>query len=260
MQIINPATGDLIRTVQEDDESAVQVKYNECRDAQPDWQAVSLEDRIGILRRFSDLMKERIEELALTLTNEVGKPLQQSRNEINGARSRIDWLLKNAGKALSDEVMTLEPGLEERISYEPLGVIGNISAWNYPWLVGVNVFVPALLAGNGVLYKPSEYATLTGLAIENLLHEAGVPDAVFQSCIGAGTTGALLLALPLDGYFFTGSFRTGNKIYQQLAHRMVPVQCELGGKDPLYVADDVDGVTYLGEHRCRARPEIVTSP
>jgi len=245
MQIINPATGDLIRTVEEDDETSVLLKYDQCRNAQPAWQAVSLENRIAILRQFSELVKERIEELALTLTNEVGKPLQQSRNEINGARTRIDWLLKNAGKTLADEVMVLEPGLEERIRYEPLGVIGNISAWNYPWLVGVNVFVPALLAGNGVLYKPSEYATLTGLAITNLLHQAGVPDTVFQVCVGTGTTGALLLELPLDGYFFTGSYKTGNKIYQQLAHRMVPVQCELGGKDPLYVADDVEDVASV---------------
>ena len=78
----------------------------------------------------------------------------------------------------------MKKGLEEKISYEPLGVICNISAWNYPYLVGVNVFVPALLAGNAVMYKPSEYATLTGLQIEKLLQQSGLPENIFQFAIG----------------------------------------------------------------------------
>ena len=93
---------------------------------------------------------------------------------------RIKWLTENAEKYLSDETMTLEKGLEEKISYEPLGVICNISAWNYPYLVGVNVFVPALLAGNAVMYKPSEYATLTGLEIEKLLNRQVFPKIFFM--------------------------------------------------------------------------------
>jgi acyl-CoA reductase-like NAD-dependent aldehyde dehydrogenase len=138
--------------------------------------------------------------------------------------------------------MVTEPGLNEVISYEPLGVICNISAWNYPYLVGVNVFVPALLAGNAVMYKPSEYATLTGLEIEKHLKRAGVPDDVFQTAIGGKSVGEVLLDLPLDGYFFTGSYKTGKYIYERVAPKMVPCQCELGGKDPLYVADDVDDI------------------
>jgi acyl-CoA reductase-like NAD-dependent aldehyde dehydrogenase len=115
------------------------------------------------------LLEENIEQLARVLSTEVGKPLQQSRNEINGARTRIKWMVDHAERFLSDELMTTAEGLQEKISYEPLGVVCNISAWNYPWLVGVNVFVPALLAGNAVMYKPSEYSTLTGLEIERLL-------------------------------------------------------------------------------------------
>ncbi len=98
--------------------------------------------------------------------------------------------------------MTSENGLEEKISYEPLGVICNISAWNYPYLVGVNVFVPALLAGNAVMYKPSEYATLTGLEIEKLLKQSGVPENIFHVAVGDGAVGELLLELHFDGYFF----------------------------------------------------------
>ena len=159
MQIINPATEEIIREIEEDTKESIAKKFQLLQLAQPAWQKVSLAERIEILKRFSDLLEKNIEHLALTLTDEVGKPLRQSRNEINGARTRIKWLTENAEKYLSDETMTLEKGLEEKISYEPLGVICNISAWNYPYLVGVNVFVPALLAGNAVMYKPSEYAT-----------------------------------------------------------------------------------------------------
>src|SRR6266404_3800320 len=158
-----------------------------------------------IKKKFSSLLEENKEHLAAILTSEVGKPLQQSRNEINGARARIKWLCENAEKYLSDEIMSSGKGsdsyrMEEKISYEPLGVVCNISAWNYPYLVGVNVFIPALLAGNAVIYKPSEYSTLTGLQIEKLLKQAGIPEDVFYVVIGAGTVGELLLDLPFDGY------------------------------------------------------------
>ena len=133
------------------------------------------------------------------------------------------------------------PGkLEERIAHVPLGVIANISAWNYPYFVGGNVFVPALAAGNAVLYKPSEFATLTGQHIADLLHEAGVPRNVFIAVIGDGKTGAALLRQPVDGVFFTGSYGTGAKIAASTGRRMIKTQLELGGKDPVYVCEDVD--------------------
>ena len=239
MKIINPATEYLIVEIEEDTKAVVGEKFRLLQDIQPAWQKVPLEERIKILQKFSVLLKQNSEELSHTLTSEVGKPLQQSRNEINGAIGRIKWLTENAVRFLSDETMKLEEGLEEKISYEPLGVICNISAWNYPYLVGVNVFVPALLAGNSVMYKPSEYATLTGIEIEKLLQQSGLPENVFQLAVGGREVGELLLELPFDGYFFTGSYKTGKYIYDKVATKMVPCQCELGGKDPLYVANDV---------------------
>jgi acyl-CoA reductase-like NAD-dependent aldehyde dehydrogenase len=242
MKIINPATEELIREVGEDSVASVTSKFQQLRAGQISWQLVPLPERVAMIRTFSDLLEKNITSLAETLTSEVGKPLQQSKNEINGARTRIRWLTDNAGKYLSDEVMSVSDSMEEKISYEPLGVICNISAWNYPYLVGVNVFVPALLGGNAVMYKPSEYATLTGLEIERLLKEAGIPNDILQVAIGGKATGELLLELSFDGYFFTGSYKTGKYIYEKVSAKMVPCQCELGGKDPLYVADDVSDV------------------
>ncbi|WP_373284799.1 aldehyde dehydrogenase family protein [Pedobacter zeae] len=243
MQIINPATEEIITSLEEDHSSTLQLKFDALNKAQALWANKTLQERMAVIAKFSDLLEAEIETLALVLTNEVGKPLQQSRNEINGARTRIKWMLSNAEKYLSDEVMVDEPGLKEIIKYEPLGVICNISAWNYPYLVGVNVFIPALLGGNAVMYKPSEYATLTGLQIEKLLKKAGIPDPVFQVAIGAKETGSALLEMNFDGYFFTGSYKTGKLIYEKVASKMVPCQLELGGKDPLYVADDVVDIT-----------------
>lgn len=242
MQIINPATEEVIHEIAEDTPQSLGQKYARLRSYQPQWGSRPLADRIAILEKFSSLLSENVAPLADTLTSEVGKPLQQSRNEINGACTRIKWITAHAEKYLSDELMHQQEGLEEKIIYEPLGVICNISAWNYPFLVGVNVFVPALIAGNAVLYKPSEYATLTGLAIEEYLKQAGVPPDAFLVGIGGKATGEALLELPFDGYFFTGSYRTGKYIYEKVSAKMVPCQCELGGKDPLYVADDVGDV------------------
>jgi acyl-CoA reductase-like NAD-dependent aldehyde dehydrogenase len=245
MHIINPATEEVIRELREDTAQGLENKFQLLQNSQKNWSQVPLADRIKTLKKFADLLTKNLETLAFVLTTEAGKPLQQARNEINGACTRVKWLTEHAEKYLADEVMNRQDELEEKISYEPLGVICNISAWNYPFLVGVNVFVPALIAGNAVLYKPSEYATLTGLEIEKLLKQAGIPDDVFQVGIGGKSTGEALLELPFDGYFFTGSYRTGKYIYEKVARKMVPCQCELGGKDPLYVADDVADVKAI---------------
>ena len=247
MQILNPATEELIREITEDSRDTLSNKFQLLKNAQPGWSALGIKQRVKVLQDFSKSLENNIESLAVILTTEIGKPLQQSRNEINGARTRIQWLTENAEKYLGDEEMTKTPELTEKISYEPLGVICNISAWNYPWLVGVNVFVTALLAGNSVMYKPSEYAVLTGLEIERLLKKSGVPEGVFQLAVGAKEVGEYLLDLPFDGYFFTGSYKTGKYIYEKCASKMVPCQLEMGGKDPLYVANDVVDVKQVAE-------------
>ncbi len=242
MKITNPATGAVIAEVAADTLKTVRAKYELARAAQPKWAALPIRKRLAILGKFRELVIARQELLATTLTAEVGKPIRQSRNELNGLTGRIDFFLAETEHALRDEKVFADPAgkLEERIGHVPLGVIANISAWNYPYFVGGNVFVPALAAGNAVLYKPSEFATLTGQHIAELLHEAGVPRNVFIAVIGDGKTGAALLRQPVDGVFFTGSYRTGAAIAASTGRRMIKTQLELGGKDPVYVCEDVD--------------------
>jgi len=240
LKIINPATGAPLDELTADDATSVAAKAAAARAAQPRWAATPLAERLAAIRRFRVGLVAELEALAATLTREVGKPISQSRNELNGLLPRIDFFLEQTEGAIRDEHVFDDGGMHEQIGHIALGVVGNISAWNYPYFVGCNVIVPALLTGNAVLYKPSEYATLTGAHIARLLHAAGVPEGVMQTLVGGGEVGAALLAQRIDGLFFTGSHATGVRIAQALAPRLVKLQLELGGKDPTYVRADAD--------------------
>jgi acyl-CoA reductase-like NAD-dependent aldehyde dehydrogenase len=240
LEVTNPATGERIATLQADDTATVQAKAGAARAAQPAWAMRPLADRLACIARFREGVLRELEPLAQAMTRETGKPIRMSRNELNGLLPRIDFFLSETAAALAEETVFDEGGMRECIQHVPLGVVANISAWNYPWFVACNVVLPALAAGNAVLYKPSEYAPLSGLALTRLLHEAGVPPEVMACLTGAGEVGQALLAQELDGVFFTGSHATGQRIAQAVGGRFLRLQLELGGKDPTYVCDDAD--------------------
>ncbi|HVN50162.1 MAG TPA: aldehyde dehydrogenase family protein, partial [Acidimicrobiales bacterium] len=212
MDVVDPATGEVFDRVREDTPETVAAKVVAARIAQPEWAERTLDERVAIVGRFRDLVVRHTEDLARTLTSETGKPITQSRNELAGLLPRLDFFLGAAPRVLGAETVLDDGATTEVIEHEPLGVVANISAWNYPYFVGSNVFVPALLAGNAVLYKPSEHATLTGLAIGSMLGDAGVPIDAFAVVMGTGDVGAELLTHPFDGAFFTGSYATGRRV------------------------------------------------
>lgn len=241
LTVQNPATGETLRSIETDSLELIRAKCQESRKAQKVWAKTPLEKRAAILRRWGDLLQFQQEELAELLTQETGKLPEQAKNEIRGVESRLRFFLAHVEKASQIELVSGEgDSTREEIQHEPLGVIANISAWNYPYFVGANVFVPALLTGNAVLYKPSEFATLTGLAIARLFGEAGLPPHLFSPILGMGDAGQWLVQQPVDGVFFTGSYATGMKIAAQLRSNMTRLQLELGGKDAAYVCEDAD--------------------
>jgi acyl-CoA reductase-like NAD-dependent aldehyde dehydrogenase len=260
LNIINPATGEAITDVPCDGAATVASKAAQARAAQPGWQATPLNARKACIERFRTFVVRDLESLARILTQETGKPIKQSRNELNGLLGRIDFFLGAVDDAVQTTTVFDEGGMREQIEQLPLGVVANISAWNYPWFVGGNVFVPALLTGNAVLYKPSEFATMTGLSIARLLHEAGVPNDVFAVLVGKGDVGEALIGERIDGLFFTGSYATGASIARAVGPRMIKLQLELGGKDPTYVCPDAniknaalslaDGAMYNAGQSC----------
>jgi len=262
LEIRDPATNRVVRSVAVTEVGEIEQKVARARAAQPAWAARTYEARAATLRAFRDLLEHEAEECAQLTTSEMGKPIRQARNEVRAVLERIDWNIEHAGAVV--EARTVSDN--ERITYEPVGVVAHISAWNYPYFVGLNSIVPALLVGNAVCYKPSEHATLTGLRLVDLLHRAGVPVDVVHTIVGGGPTGAALVEADVDLVCFTGSYPTGRRVARAAAERLVRVQLELGGKDAAYVADDVDveeaalavaeGAFYNGGQSCSATERV----
>lgn len=261
LTITNPATGATIAALETDTAADIADKLARARAAQPGWAATPVAERVEALRRFRDRLQADVEPLARLLSEEVGKPISQARAEIANTQ-RLEFFLEHATAVLADEEVFADAGGGERITWEPLGVVASISAWNYPYFVAANVVPPALLAGNAVLYKPSEFASRSGLAMVERLRDAGVPAGAIEAVVGAGDVGAALVAADVDAIFFTGSHPTGVRIAQAAAPRLLRVQLELGGKDPIYVCDDApvaataaavaDGAFYNAGQSCCA--------
>lgn len=247
MDIFNPATGTKIQTLQADDALSVREKFASAHEAQRLWARHTVGERVDIIKAFSELLQRDMELIAHDLSLETGKPITQSRNEVKGSLNKIRFFTDETASLLEPKHIRKDGSTEEILQFDPLGVVLNISAWNYPILVGFNVFLPALQCGNAVLYKPSEYSTLTGLHLTRLLHEAGVPPEVFAVVIGDAAVGAELLKLPFDCIGFTGSYTTGRAISEAVAGRMTRLIMELGGKDPLYVTDDCGDLETVAE-------------
>lgn len=241
--IINPATGKVIGELPEDGAEEVDAKFQTLVAGQKRWRAVPVAERRAMLERFNELLRLNMPALAKTLTTEMGKPIAQAKNEVRATVDRVRFYLENTEKVLKEHLVLETNALKEKVLYEPLGVVANISAWNYPYFVSANVFAAALLTGNTVLYKPSEHASLTGFEISRLLYEAGVPTDVFVMTTGRAETGAAVASTKgLGGLFFTGSYKTGLEIAKKAAPNLVKVQLELGGKDPVYVRKDVPNI------------------
>src|SRR3954466_14233796 len=242
---LNPATGEVLREIDCAGEVEVRTAVQRARAAQPAWAELGLRRRIEVLRKFQTGLYARKSEIAAVITREAGKPLAEALvTEVLVVLDAARFLIDNAWSLLRDEpvphaniVTKLKTGWLVR---EPHGVIGIISPWNYPFSIPSTETLAALVAGNAVVLKPSELTPIVALELASLLHDAGVPDGVFQVLVGEGPAGAALLASAIDKLVFTGSVTTGKRIATAAAERLLPVVLELGGKDPMLVLDDAD--------------------
>jgi acyl-CoA reductase-like NAD-dependent aldehyde dehydrogenase len=241
----NPATGELLRELECAGDVEVHSAVARARAAQPTWAALGVEKRVAILRKFQRLLHQHKREVATLITTEAGKPyvealLTEVLVVLDAARFLIDGafaFLRDQSVPHGSVAMKTKAG---RIVREPHGVIAIISPWNYPLSIPAVDALAALVTGNAVVLKPSEFTSLVGLKLESLLHAAGVPKEVFHVVVGDGATGAALLASDIDKLIFTGSVPTGKRIAQTAAARLLPVVLELGGKDPMLVLEDAD--------------------
>ncbi len=242
---VNPATGEVLREFNCVTEAEVRAAVARARAAQPAWSELGVRRRVSILRNFQSLLHEKKSEVARLITREAGKPYVEALlTEVLVVLDAARFCIDNAYRFLREEAvphgnlaMKTKAG---RVLREPYGVIGIISPWNYPFSIPATEGLAALVTGNTVVLKPSEFTSLAALQLATLLHEAGVPDEVFQVVIGDGGAGAALGNANIDKLVFTGSVATGKRIAQGAAARLLPVVLELGGKDPMLVLDDAD--------------------
>ena len=242
---VNPATGEVLRELECAGEDEVRAAVARARAAQAAWAEEGLRRRIAVLREFQARLHAKKSEIAAAITREAGKPRAEALvTEVLVVLDAARFLIDHAWNLLRDEPMShgnlatkLKRGYLVR---EPHGVIGIISPWNYPFSIPATESLAALVAGNAVVLKPSELTPLVALELASLLHEARVPEDVFQVVIGEGPAGAALLQSQIDKLVFTGSVATGKRIAVAAAERLLPVVLELGGKDPMLVLDDAD--------------------
>jgi acyl-CoA reductase-like NAD-dependent aldehyde dehydrogenase len=242
---VNPATGEVLGELDSAGPTEVRAAVTRAHDAQPDWNAVGIRDRVRIVRRFQQILLSRKSEIARRITLEAGKPVVEALlTEVLVVLDAARFLIDNAFAILREEKLPHgNPALKTksgRILHEPYGVVGIISPWNYPFSIPATEALSALVAGNAVVLKPSELTPLIAFELRALLRKAGVPDDIFQVLPGEGATGAAFVGSEIDKLIFTGSVATGRRIAQTAAERLLPVVLELGGKDPMLVLEDAD--------------------
>jgi acyl-CoA reductase-like NAD-dependent aldehyde dehydrogenase len=242
---VNPATGEVLRELDCAGDDEVRGAVSRARVAQGAWAEVGVNGRLHVVKAFQQHLHQQKAEVARLITQEAGKPhVEALITEVMVVLDAAQFLIRHAYRLLRDEalphgnlVMKTKAG---RIAREPHGVIGIVSPWNYPFSIPATETLAALVAGNAVVVKPSEFTSLVVLELEKMLHRAGVPRDVFQVVVGDGATGAALISSPIDKLIFTGSVATGKRVAQEAAARLLPVVLELGGKDPMLVLDDAD--------------------
>lgn len=238
-EVHDPATGELIGRVPVNTIADVDAAIDRAEAAQPSWAALSDEERVGYLNKIADAIEENAEALAGILSREQGKPLNgpNARFEVGGC---VAWTRVPAGTPLPVEVVVDDGDTYAEMHYRPLGVVGAITPWNWPMMIAIWQIIPSLRMGNTVVQKPSEYTTLSGLALNHVINSV-LPAGVLETVVGAGDLGGHLVSSDrIAKIMFTGSTRTGKKIIEASSGNVKRLTLELGGNDAGIVLDDVD--------------------
>jgi succinate-semialdehyde dehydrogenase/glutarate-semialdehyde dehydrogenase len=246
LRVINPATLEVVGAVRATEPAALPAAVAEAGLAQVRFSGATLGERRDLLVRVAELVLERADEIADVIVSETAKPrLEAFTTELYPALDALVWLARNAPKLLAPERLRYpQPHLlhkRAQLDHEPLGVVGVIAPWNFPFAIPFTQTAYAVAAGNAVVLKPSELTPLSGALVERLFADAGAPAGLVRVVQGDGTVGeALAAADGLGKVLFTGSAEVGRLVAQAAGANLVPVTLELGGKDPMLVLDDAD--------------------
>ena len=244
IEVENPATGAVAGSVPRMSPEDVAPMVARARAAQPGWWALGFDGRAQVMRRAQRWLLDNADRIIDTIVAETGKtPDDALIAEINYTAGALGFWAKNSEKFLRErKIHTVSPavlGKKLRVRYRPRGVIGVIGPWNYPLANSFGDCIPALMAGNAAILKPSEVTPLTSLVTDEMLTACGIPPHVFSVLTGLGDAGAELVD-HVDFVMFTGSTATGKKVAERAAQTLTPVGLELGGKDPMIVLRDAD--------------------
>jgi acyl-CoA reductase-like NAD-dependent aldehyde dehydrogenase len=259
----NPFTGETACTVPVADDKAIGNVLDRAREAARALRKLSVEERIALCDRALTAFEAAAETVAKDVSQQMGKPLSQARGEVKGMAGRWRHMMEIAKDSLADIILPPKEGFERRIAREPLGVVLDLPAWNYPLLTAVNAVVPAVLAGNAVVVKHSPRTPLCGDHFARAFAAAKGPDGAVQSLfVDYETTEKMVGDSRIDSVLFTGSVLGGHRIQAAAKDRFIHMGLELGGNDPAYVAEDadlantvenvVDGAIYNAGQSCCA--------
>jgi acyl-CoA reductase-like NAD-dependent aldehyde dehydrogenase len=246
-QIISydPATGEEVGRVAVATADDVARATKRARAAQGAWGALSYAERGRVALRARALVLDEMDAIADLISRESGKPSAEAlMMELVPTLDLMQFFARRTARLLKGEKIDIGQyalmGRSSRIVYKPLGVVGIISPWNFPWAIPLGEVVMALMAGNAVVLKPSELTPLVGLKIGEVFGRAGLPDDLLTVVTGEGATGAALVEAGVDKIMFTGSVATGRRVAEAAARRLIPCVLELGGKDPMIVFEDAN--------------------
>jgi acyl-CoA reductase-like NAD-dependent aldehyde dehydrogenase len=242
---INPATGEVVARIPATPLSAIPAIFETARAAQKEWSARTLRERCAMLRKLRDAIFERRDDIANTVTRETGKPRAEAiLAEILLALDTADFLARQAPRWLRPErIPHHNIALKVRsgwLEFDPQGVVAIISPWNFPFSIPMTELIPALVAGNAVVLKPSELTPSSGALVGELIDRADFPKGLVQILQGGGEVGAAIIEAGPAKVFFTGSVATGRRIAEACARKLIPSVLELGGKDAMIVLADAD--------------------
>lgn len=242
IDVVNPATGEKIGTIPKMGAAETRRAIDAASQALPEWRAKTAEERSTILRRWSELILEHKEDLAILMTAEQGKPLAESRGETAYAASFIEWFAEEGRRVYGDVIPPQQRDKRILVFKEPIGVCAAITPWNFPSAMITRKAAPALAAGCTMVLKPATATPYSALALAELAKRAGVPDGVFSVVTGsaAGIGGEMTSNPLVRKVTFTGSTEVGKKLMAQCAGTVKKVSLELGGNAPFIVFNDAD--------------------
>ena len=242
-EVLNPATKEILETISIDTRESVFAKMKKVRAAAGDWAKRPVKERCAVIRSVQRVIVDRAEEIANLIHRENGKPVPEAfLHDLVPTLLTMNYFVENAPRVLRDERLRLKTLRHRKsyLSYQPKGVIGVITPWNYPFFMPGSDVCMALLAGNGVLLKPSEVTPLSSVILKECYDAAGFPEELFQVVYGLGATGQALIESQPDHIVFTGSVPTGRRVGVACAEKLISYTLELGGKAPAVVLEDAD--------------------